>query len=56
MPGISLELRGAARVVHGVALADWAMVDAKGTVRATGTNVFRFAPDGRIDEVVGVPT
>jgi uncharacterized protein YndB with AHSA1/START domain len=56
MPGITLEARGTVRVVHGTALADWATVDAKGAVRATGTSVFRLAPDGRIDEVVGVPT
>jgi uncharacterized protein YndB with AHSA1/START domain len=56
MPGISLEARGTARVVHGVALSDWAAIDGKGAVRTSGTSVFRFAPDGRIDEVVGVPT
>ena len=56
MPGISLAARGAARVVHGVALADWAAVDDKGAVRMSGTSVFRFAPDGHIDEVIGVPT
>lgn len=55
MPGLTLAPRGAVRVVHGTALADWAIVDASGAARMSGTNVVRFAPDGRIDEVVGVP-
>ena len=55
MPGISLESRGKVRAVHGTALCDWAAVDSSGNERMTGTSVVRFAPDGRIDEVVGVP-
>jgi uncharacterized protein YndB with AHSA1/START domain len=55
MPGISLAPRGKVRVVHGTALCEWAAVDASGAARMTGTSVVRFAPDGRIDEVVGVP-
>ena len=55
MPGISLEARGKVRVMHGTALCEWAAVDASGAARMTGTSVVRFAPDGRIDEVIGVP-
>jgi uncharacterized protein YndB with AHSA1/START domain len=55
MPGIVLEARGAVRQVHGTGLVDWAMVDAGGKTRMTGTNVVRFALDGRIAEVIGVP-
>jgi uncharacterized protein YndB with AHSA1/START domain len=55
MPGITLAPRSAPRIVHGTALVDWEMRDASGAARMTGTNVVRFAPDGRIAEVVGVP-
>ena len=54
-PGVRLEARGPVRQVHGVALVDWATVAPDGASRATGTNVFRFALDGRITEVTGVP-
>jgi len=55
MPGIKLEPRGKPRRVHDVALVDWAAVKPDGTAAMTGTNVVRFAADGKIAEVVGVP-
>jgi hypothetical protein len=55
MPGLSLAQRGALRMVHDVALVEWAFVDASGVERMRGTNVVRFAPDGRIADVTGVP-
>jgi uncharacterized protein YndB with AHSA1/START domain len=55
MPGLRLEARGTPRRAHDTALADWAIVTADGTARMTGTNVVRFALDGRIADVVGIP-
>jgi len=55
MPGVTLEARGKVRRTHDVALADWAAVRG-GTELMTGTNVVRFAGDGRIAEVIGVAT
>ncbi|HZJ70471.1 MAG TPA: hypothetical protein VFF36_06020, partial [Planctomycetota bacterium] len=54
MPGLALEARGAVRRSHEVALVDWAAVRGDGQTASTGSNVVRFAPDGRIAEVVGV--
>jgi len=56
MRGVHLEPRGAIRHVHGVALADWAIVDDAGAARMSGTNVVRFTADGRIAEVIGIPS
>lgn len=53
MPGLSLELRGAPRHAHDVALIDWAIARADGTTVGTGTNVMRFA-GGLIADVVGI--
>ena len=55
MPGLRLQARGPVRHVHGTALADWAIVDDGGAARMRGTNVIRFAPDGRIEDVIGIP-
>jgi len=55
MPGIRLESRGAVRHAHGTALVEWAAVTPDGTAAMTGTNVVRFAPDGMISEVIGIP-
>lgn len=54
MPGLALEARGALRRSQEVALIDWAAVRGDGQTASSGTNVVRFAPDGRIAEVVGV--
>jgi hypothetical protein len=54
IPGLMLEIRGAPRRAHDVALVDWAAVHAGGDAAITGTNVVRFAPDGRIADVVGL--
>jgi len=53
MPGIALRPHGPIRRSHDVALADWEAVrDAK--VVMSGTNVYRFALDGRIEDVTGI--
>jgi uncharacterized protein YndB with AHSA1/START domain len=53
MPGLRLERRGPVRHCQGTAIADWAAVAADDTPRGSGTNVFTFAPDGRIETVTG---
>jgi uncharacterized protein YndB with AHSA1/START domain len=55
MPGWKLEARGALRRSHDVALIDWTATREGGTATLTGTNVVRFAADGRISDVVGIP-
>jgi hypothetical protein len=54
MPGMKLEARGKLRRTHEVSLVDWAAATPDGTAAMTGTNMMRFAADGRITEVVGV--
>lgn len=53
MPGIALERNGAPRVCQGTALIDWTANGPDGVARGSGTNVFEFAPDGRVSRVVG---
>ena len=53
MPGMAPTRRGAVRQCQGTALADWVASGPDGAVRATGTNVFVFDPDGRVREVTG---
>jgi len=53
MPNIQMRRRGDIRQCQGTALAEWAAVTADGQERATGTNVFVFASDGRIESVTG---
>jgi len=55
-PGLALEPRGTLRRAHDVGIIDWAAVTADGKTAMTGSNVMRFAPDGRIVDVVGVPS
>jgi uncharacterized protein YndB with AHSA1/START domain len=54
LPGLVLEARGSLRRSHDVALVEWAAVRSDGAAAATGTNVMRLAPDGRIADVVGI--
>lgn len=53
MPGIRLQRRGEIRQCQGTVLADWTAVTVDGSERGSGTNVFRFNPDGQIDAVTG---
>ena len=53
MPGLQMQRRGEVRHCQGTALADWVAVAADGQERATGTNVFVFDADGRIEAVTG---
>ena len=54
MPGLRIERRGAPRRSQWTVLADWVAVTDSGEVRSTGTNVFTFDGDRRIDSVIGV--
>ena len=53
MPGITLSRTGEVRRSHETAVADWTAGKSDGSVAGRGTNVFDFAPDGRIARVVG---
>jgi len=51
MPGIRLQRRGDVRHCQGTVLADWVAVDSNAQPRMTGTSVYGFRADGRIDSV-----
>ena len=53
MPGIRLQRKGEVRQCQGTVLADWTAVSSDGNERMTGTSVFVFRPDGKIDSVTG---
>ncbi|MCU1335422.1 MAG: hypothetical protein JWO19_1003 [Bryobacterales bacterium] len=55
MPGIKLQRRGDIRHCQGTVLADWVARSSDGQEKMSGTNVFMFAPDVRIESVTGVP-
>lgn len=54
MPGLRLERDGVLRQCQGTGLAQWVSRGPDGTVTARGTNIFDFAPEGRISRVVGI--
>lgn len=54
MPGLRMEREGALRHCQGTGLANWVARAPDGSVAARGSNVFDFAPDGRIMRVVGL--
>jgi uncharacterized protein YndB with AHSA1/START domain len=53
MPGITLKRAGDVRHCQGMVLADWIATGLDGQERGKGTNVFVFAPSGRIEWVTG---
>jgi uncharacterized protein YndB with AHSA1/START domain len=53
MPGIALRRKGNVRHCQGTVLADWVAVGSDGQERMSGTNVFVFSPDLRIESVTG---
>jgi uncharacterized protein YndB with AHSA1/START domain len=53
MPGIRMERKGPIRHCQGTVLADWVAVDRDAKERMSGTNVFVFHADGKIDSVTG---
>jgi uncharacterized protein YndB with AHSA1/START domain len=53
MPGIGLQRKGDVRHCQGTVLADWIALDGDKKERMSGTSVFLFTTDGRIDSVTG---
>jgi hypothetical protein len=53
MPGMTLKRSGDVRHCQGMVLADWVATGLDGKERGKGTNVFVFAPGGRIEWVTG---
>jgi len=53
MPGMTLRRSGEPLLSHGHALVRWEAVDAAGALKGSGTNVFTFGTDGKIERVVG---
>jgi uncharacterized protein YndB with AHSA1/START domain len=53
MPGIRMERKGGIRHCQGTVLADWIAVDRDLKERMSGTSVFVFCADGKIDSVTG---
>lgn len=53
MPGIRMQRDGGVRHCQGMVLADFVARSADGQNRASGTNVFVFAADGRLEWVTG---
>jgi uncharacterized protein YndB with AHSA1/START domain len=53
MAGISLRRKGDVRHCQGTVLAEWVAAGSDGKERMSGTSVFTFRPDGRIDSVTG---
>lgn len=54
MPGLRLEREGTLRQCQGTGVADWVARAPDGMVKARGSTVFDFAPDGRLARVVGL--
>jgi uncharacterized protein YndB with AHSA1/START domain len=54
MPGIRMERKGSVRHCQGTVLAEWIALDSEAKERMSGTNVFVFNPDGKIDSVTGL--
>jgi uncharacterized protein YndB with AHSA1/START domain len=54
MPGIGLRRKGDLRHCQGTVLADWIAAGSDGQERMSGSSVFTFHPDGRIDSVTGL--
>ena len=54
MPGIELRRRGEGRSCQGTLVMDWDAVGPDEAEKGRGSQVFDFAPDGRIARVVGL--
>jgi uncharacterized protein YndB with AHSA1/START domain len=53
MPGVGLRRKGVVRQCQGMALADWTAPGPDGQERMSGTSVFSFGSDGKIQSVAG---
>lgn len=54
MPGLTLKRAGEPRQCQGTGVVDWVARGADDAIRASGTNVFDLAADGRLARVVGL--
>jgi uncharacterized protein YndB with AHSA1/START domain len=54
MPGFRLERKGGVRHCQGTVLVDWIAIGPDGQEKMSGTSVFGFAPDARIESVTSV--
>lgn len=54
MPGVGLERRGDVRHCQGTVLADWVARSGDGIEKMSGTSVFVFGPDVKIESVTSV--
>lgn len=54
MPGMKIVRSGPIRHCQGTVLADWKAANDKGEARGSGTNVFVFDSDGRVERVTGL--
>lgn len=54
MPGMRLERKGDVRHCQGTVLADWVARSSDGQEKMSGTSVFNFGPDVRIESVTGL--
>ena len=54
MPGIRMERKGNVRHCQGVVLADWIALNAENKELMSGTNVFVFSPEGKIESATGL--
>jgi len=52
-PGITMQRKGDVRHCQGMVLADWIAVDQDGKAGTSGTSVFVFGPDKKIESVTG---
>lgn len=52
-PGARIEKTSCVEVHHGWARFAWSMVDAEGATSIEGFDVCEFAPDGRLQRIVG---
>lgn len=53
MPGVKITRDGAVQQCQGTAVARWIASGPNGAELGRGTNVYEFAPDGRIAKVIG---
>jgi len=54
MPGFGLKRKGDVRHCQGTVLADWIAIGPDGLEKMSGTSVFRFAPEVRIESATSV--
>jgi len=52
MPGIRLQRSGCVRQCQGAVLSEWTAIDKEGKECMSGSSVFQFRPDGRIEAVI----